>query len=273
MKRQKTGPVLILCLLLGLSASLAHEFWLFPASFFPKIGDKLALTINVGENYEGERWGGGSRRVQQLRLITPKTTQNLTASIRQNDSLVSIPSLVMGEAGTQMIALETNSSFIELEPDKFLAYLKEDGLDNAIAYRKKKGETKKKGRELYRRCAKMLLQVGQEYTSNVTKSSGMAIEIIPLQHPYRLPKGSALSCQIRYENKPLANALVRCWRRVKGKTELEFKRSDASGNATFDLPKKGNAAYMISVVNMVRLSNDPKADWQSTWGSLTFGMK
>lgn len=187
--------------------------------------------------------------------------------------MVKLQPLTLSEEGTHVLTLETNSSFIELEPKKFLDYLKEDGLDNAIAYRQKNGETKKNGRELYRRSAKTIMQVGSVQSNEITKPMGLIIDIVPQQNPYSLPKGSTLTCQFLYESKPLKNALVRCWRRVNGKTELELKRSDAEGKATFDLTKKGNAAYMISVVNMVRLTNNPKADWQSTWGSMTFGMK
>jgi len=255
------------------SLAIAHEFWLFPTHFFPKSGENVSVSINVGEDYLGERWGGGSRRVQRLRLITQKGEKNLTATVVQMDSLVKLQPLTLTEIGTHILVLETNSSFIELEPQKFTDYLKEDGLDNAIDYRQKNGETKKNGRELYRRCAKTVMQVGTVKGSEITKPMDLAIDIIPQQNPYSLPKGSTLTCQFLYENKPLKKALVRCWRRVNGKTELEIKRSDADGKATFDLPKKGNAAYMVSVVHMVRLTNNPKADWQSTWGSLTFGMK
>lgn len=257
----------------GITWTIAHEFWLYPSQFFATVGETLSVSINVGEDYMGERWGGGSRRVQRLRLFTPKEEKDLTATVVQTDSAVALQPITLQEAGTDVLVLETNNSFIELEPEKFLEYLKEDGLDNAIEYRQKNGETQKNGRELYRRCAKTLIQTGEVKSNEVTKPMGLAIDIVPRQNPYALPKGSALTCQFLYENKPLKNALVRCWRRVNGKTELEFKRSDAAGNATFDLPKKGNAAYMISVVTMVRLTDTSKADWQSTWGSLTFGMK
>jgi uncharacterized GH25 family protein len=257
----------------GITLAMAHEFWLFPTQFFPKAGETVSVSINVGEDYMGERWGGGSRRVQSLRLITPKGEKNLTTTVVQTDSAVTLKPVTLTEAGTHVLVLETNSSFIELEPEKFLDYLKEDGLDNAVDYRQKNGETKKNGRELYRRCAKTVMQVGTVKGNEITKPMDLAIDIVPQQNPYSLPKGSTLTCQFLYENKPLKNALVRCWRRVNGKTELEFKRSDAAGNATFELPKKGNAAYMVSVVTMVRLTDTSKADWQSTWGSLTFGMK
>ncbi len=271
--KQKIGIVAFLSIIGSVTLAIAHEFWLFPSQFFCKKGEAVQVSINVGEDYVGERWGGGSRRVQRLRLITPKGEKNLTETVLQTDSLVKLKPITLTEEGTHLLTLETNSSFIDLEPKKFLEYLKEDGLDNAIEYRQKNGEMQKNGRELYRRCAKTLLQVGAVRAENVTKPSGMAIEIVPLQNPYALPKGSTLTCQFLYEDKPLKNALVRCWRRVNGKTELEMKRSDTEGKATFNLPKKGNAAYMVSVVNMARLANNPKADWQSTWGSMTFGMK
>jgi uncharacterized GH25 family protein len=271
--KQKKTLVVFLAIVASLSVAIAHEFWLYPSQFFPTQGKTVSLSINVGEDYVGERWGGGSRRVQRLRLLSKNDIQDLTASVVQTDSLVKLKPLIFSKEGTHLLALETNSSYIELEPKKFLEYLKEDGLDNAVAYREKNGEQKKKGRELYRRCAKTLLQVGKTQTNEVTKSTDMALEILPLQNPYSLITGSPLTCQFLYEGKPLKNAMVRCWRRVNGKTELEIKRADANGKATFDLPKKGKAAYMISTVTMVRLTNNPKADWQSTWGSLTFGMK
>lgn len=271
--KQRTFLLAFLGIVVTVSLAVAHEFWLFPTQFFPKTGQSIPVSINVGEDYMGERWGGGDRRVQRLRLITPKGEKNLTTTVLQNDSSVKLKPLTLTEAGTHILVLETNSSFIELEPKKFSDYLKDDGLENAIEYRQKNGETKKNGRELYRRCAKTVMQVGTIKGNEITKPMGLSIDIVPGQNPYSLTKGSPLSCQFLYENKPLKNALVRCWRRVNGKTELEIKRSDAAGKATFELPKKGNAAYMISVVNMVRLTNNPKADWQSTWGSLTFGMK
>lgn len=252
---------------------VAHEFWIFPSTFFAKIGEVVELSINVGEDYVGERWGGGSRRVARLRVITPSNDTDVTNSVTQSDADVQLKPFTVEQDGTHILALETNNSFIELEPQKFDDYLKEDGLDNALAYRKKNGETQKNGRELYRRCAKTLIQVGEVNNPKIIQNTGMVLEIIPLQNPYFLPKGNPLTCQFLYEGKPLKNTLVRCWRRANGKTALEFKRSNAEGKATFSLPKKGNATYMVSMVNMVRLQNDPQADWQSTWGSLTFGLK
>lgn len=265
-------PLVILCLLGISTLVLAHEFWLYPADFFPKIGQKLAFSINVGEDYVGERWGGGERRVTRLGHLSIQGEENLLPKIRQGNEGVEVPEVEITQAGTQMIVVETNNSFIELAPDKFTDYLKEDGLDIALRYREQNGETQKNGRELYRRCAKTILQVGNQYNDFSTRPVGSVLEILPIQNPYNL-KGKPLTCRFLYEGKPLQNALTRCWRRVNGKTEVELKRTNQRGEATFTLPQKGKAAYMVSVVQMVRLTNNPQADWQSTWGSMTFGLK
>ena len=255
-----------------MSGAIAHEFWLQPADFFPKIGDAVSVLIRVGENFEGERWGGGSRRAEQLKISNLGGEKDLLSTLTQADSAVVSPNIKIEQSGTQMLTLATNSSFIELEPAKFLSYLKEDGLENAIEFRQKNKETNKNGRELYRRCAKTLLQVGNTPDAIPTRSSGMILDIIPQKNPYNLTKNQPLACQFLYESKPLAGALVRCWRRAEGKTEIEFTRTDAKGNATFALVKKRTGIYMVSTVKMVRLENNPRADWQSTWGSLTFAI-
>jgi Domain of unknown function (DUF4198) len=246
---------------------------LLPERFFLNIGERVGVSIEVGEDFTGDRWGGGTRRVTALKHYTQAGTKDLTNAIQQDDSGVVAPVLTIQENGTQVLTLATNNSFIELEPAKFLDYLKEDGLQSAIDYRQKNNETNKNGRELYRRCAKTLLQVGPQTNNLPTQNTGMTLEIIPRKNPYQLSNNEPLTCQFLYEQKPLKNALVRCWWRINGKTEVEFQKTNAQGNATFELVKKGTGNYMVSTVTMVRLQNNPTADWQSTWGSLTFGRK
>lgn len=67
--KQKISIMVFLGIMSSISLVIAHEFWLFPSEFFSKKGEKIPVSINVGEDYVGDRWGGGSRRVQRLRLI------------------------------------------------------------------------------------------------------------------------------------------------------------------------------------------------------------
>ncbi len=258
-------------LFLATTFVFAHEFWLSPSDFFPKLGDKIKLGVFVGENYEAERWGGGSRRVGILKIRT--AIKWLPLTVMQSDTSIQLPDYEVTESGTHVFTLTTNESFIELEPAKFEAYLKEDGLTNALEYRQKNNESQRNGRELYRRCAKTIVQVGSKTDNTATMRSDLILDIKPTQNPYSLTKNQSLSCQFRYDDQNLKNTLVRCWRRFEGKTEIEFQQTDNQGFATFKLPKKGTGVYMVSTVTMAHLTNNPQADWQSTWGSLTFARR
>jgi uncharacterized GH25 family protein len=272
MNTQKPIRTFFVCMALAVSGLLwGHEFWIQPNDFFPKIGDVLNISLLIGENFEGKRWGGGSKRIDVAKIKT--ATQWLPVAIQQSDSLVEPPSVKITETGTQVFTLVTNNSFIDLEPKKFEEYLKEDGLDNALQYRQQNNENTQNGRELYRRCAKTIWQVGRQSTPQAMQRSDMILDIVPSKNPYLLTKNEPLRCQFRYDDANMTNALVRCWRRVDGKTEIEFKKTDNQGFALFELTKKGTGVYMISTVKMIRLNNNPKADWQSTWGSVTFAIK
>jgi Domain of unknown function (DUF4198) len=249
----------------------AHEFWIQPNDFFPKIGDNIKVALLVGENFEGERWGSGDRRIDVAKIRTKNKW--LPIAMQQSDSAVQSPVIKITETGTHTLTMVTNNSYIDLEPKKFEEYLKEDGLNKALEYRQKNNETTKNGRELYRRCAKTIWQVGKQSTLLGPERSDMILDIVAIKNPYLLTKNESLKCQFRYDDANMNNTLVRCWRRVNGKTEIEFKTTDNQGFVIFDLPKKGTGVYMISTVKMVRLENNIKADWQSTWGSLTFAIQ
>jgi uncharacterized GH25 family protein len=130
---------------------------------------------------------------------------------------------------------------------------------------------------------KTLIQAGPVKPTDKTFAldTGMPLEIIPVQNPYSLKPGSWAEFQIVFAHKPLANTLVRYWTRPvstvkeapevkpRGLTE-EHQRSDARGRVRFQLRSGQN---MISLVQMVPTTDTKEADWQSYWGSLTFGCR
>jgi uncharacterized GH25 family protein len=269
MNRKK---ILALTLLLSLVAFVqAHEYWIMPTRFFLKPGEQVSLTAMVGENYEGEKWGGGNRKLTSFKHYTSSGIVDELKSIQQDTSKVNIEPLMLVEEGTHLLTFTTNSQFLTLEPLKFNEYLRDDGLEDVIASREKNGESMMKSRELYRRCAKVLLQVGKKTDATFKTSVDLALDIKPLKNPYEYKSIDKPTFQISYDGKAYTNALVRCWHRANNKTDMQVQRTNKSGEVTFNLAGEGN--YMISVVKMDRLKETPQADWQSTWGSLVFGVK
>lgn len=260
--------VFILSLLFMLISSLlAHEFWLHPDKFIYRRGEKINIRFLVGENFEGENWKGNRDRVQLLKLYYGGVSDNLSEYLSDTpgDSL----ELTMLDEGTCLVAFNSTNSFIEIEAAKFNEYLREDGLANAIEWRKQYNETDSMGREYYQRCAKTLIQVGNVKDKTFSTNTGMPVEIIPLSNPYQLKHNDSLRVKILYEQMPLPGALVKIWHRQNGLTLKQQLSANENGEVIF--PVKTAGTWMVSIVKMKRLEKDDKAGWQSYWGSLTWG--
>lgn len=249
--------------------AIAHEFWLQPSRFFVKPGQTIQIQTLVGENFTGERSEGKKNRIVSYKHFSASDTVDLSPTLTGDHyGDVSVP---IRQPGTHAIAFTNTSKFIELDPTKFLAYLKEDGLENVIKARQEQGTTQKNGRELYRRCVKTLIQSGTQTDNTYALNTGLPIEIIPLQNPYATRSGQLLEFQILFENKPLVGALVRYWNKnAQNQLTTGKQSSDAQGRVKFRVRAGGN---MVSAVQMVPHTNPDEADWQSYWGSLTFGSR
>lgn len=264
-----TGLLLSLALL-----SMAHEFWLQPERFFAAVGDVVPVEIKVGEGFEGERSEGKKNRIVQYVHLANGTKENLAPGL-ENDHY-GVANVKLTTPGTHLIAFANTPKFLGMRADSFLLYLKEDGLDNVIQARQQQGDTQKRSRELYRRCVKTLIQVGDKPDNTFSVNTGMPLEIIPVENPYAMKADQIADFQILFEQKPLAGALVRHWNRTATNQLHEAQqRSDAQGRVRFRLLAGSN---MVSLVNMAPYTGPaspelPQADWISYWGSLTFGCK
>lgn len=258
---------LVTILLTFISSLSAHEFWLNPEKFRYKRAEKININFFVGENFEGESWQGNNERIKSLKLYYGGVSDDLSPVVTEatGDSI----EYFMIDEGTNLIAYNGNNAFIEMEPLQFEEYLKEDGLTNARDYRKQYNETGCTGREFYQRCAKTLLQVGEVKDNTYAITTSLIIDIIPSSNPYQLKNKELIRAKVFYKRSPLTNALVKVWHRVKNKTQKKELRTDKNGEIFFPVTTRGK--WMISTVKMERLNDNPIAEWQSYWGSLTWG--
>jgi uncharacterized GH25 family protein len=245
----------------------SHEFWLEPLRFQYKVGDAIRVRFRVGENFEGDNWTGNRSSVEQLKLFYKSVDDDLVSLLpdsARGDSLT----LQFFDEGTMMIAYESRNKYIRLPADSFLMYLREDGLQNAIDYRAEHGETDSAGKEYYRRSVKTIFQVGAAKDNLHSKRTGLPLDIIPQAHPYSLKTGQELPVKILFKGAPLKGALVKAWHRLNGKTTSTDLRTDAEGQVSIPVSLAGR--WMLSTVRMEREPRD-SAQWQSYWGSLTWG--
>jgi len=251
---------------------LAHEFWLHPNKFIFRSGDLINIKFLVGENFEGVNWSGNNKSIQSLELHFSNVTDDLAEYI--TDSTGDSLQFAIYDEGTYLISYNSVNKFIELDPTKFLDYLKEDGLQNAIDYRIAHNETDSFGREYYQRSVKTIFQVGTKTTALYKKETNLPLDIIPIQNPYELKDADSkpmMAVKILFQKKPLTNQLILVWHRLEGQTVKSEYTTDEKGQISFPMSIDGR--WMISTVRMERLNDDPQAQWQSYWGSCTWGFE
>ena len=260
----------ILTLLIPLFFSFllfAHEFWLQPDKFIYKWNDPVSVRFFVGENFTGEIWKGNASRINSLDLYFSGVKDDISylLSEEEGDSL----ELKILDEGTTMITFNSNNSYIELESSKFNSYLLEDGLTEPFEYRVNNRESDIPGREYYQRSVKTIFQVGNKYNNTFKMGTSLPVDIIPQQNPYLLKSNDSIAVKILFRNEPVSNQLVKIWHKNNGRVKKHELLTDDSGLIKFSIETKGT--WMISTVKMERLENNENADWQSYWGSCTWG--
>ena len=256
----------MICLFL-MTLAQAHEFWLQPAKFFLAPGERVDVRFMVGENFMGEPWDLTVHQIEKLDLYQTTGVLDVRDSVKATANNLRISLM---DEGTSLLAMQSSNAKIELEAEKFNAYLTEDGQDDVLEVRRKTNSLNKPGKEFYSRYTKLLLQVGEKKNETYKKVVGFPIEIIPEKNPYLLKKGDPVRFTILFEGKPIFGAKVKVWNRFDNRTTIQNIYTEKNGVIETHISNPG--PWMVSVVKMVP-SKDKGADWQSYWGSLVFGIK
>jgi hypothetical protein len=277
----------VLPLLLLATTALAHEFWLQPASFRVAVGVPVPVRLLVGESFAGQAWARPTQRVRRFVRLGPGGPADSTdlRPAMLADSLT--PALRCPVPGTHLLALTSRLAYLELPADQFTAYLRAEGLGEALRQRQEASEAATKpGREAYRRCAKALVlaTAGPPLPPATTDTAfkqvlGLPLEFVPEQNPYRLRPGAALTVRVLRQGQPVPGALVQVWQASPASSKPSAAlavshfttHTNAQGRLLLRVP--GPGPYLLATV---RIEPAPatlaaRADWLSTWASLTFG--
>lgn len=262
---KKTALVLLLALP---CFAWGHSMWLQPMDHTIDPGDVLVTDFRVGDSKEHAAWGLYWERVGSLRLHGDGTLQDWQGMLRETKGETSGGAQAkVAQPGTYVLAFESNSSFSDLEPERFNSYAEEEGLAAVLRDRASKGTTGAHGTELYSRRSKALVQVGDVTTNNVTRPLGHTLEIVPLQNPYALGVERKLTVQVLFRGKPLSEGTLHV-SRLGGDGETVKLPTSEDGKVTLDIREEGT--WLVDCVWAVPAPNDARADYVTVFASLTF---
>lgn len=248
---------------------LAHDFWLQTRGYQFPAPAAAPFVVLVGHGPARERWAGDPARLLFLRSIGPDGVRDHRSDMTQGGASTGV--LHFTRPGTYVVAMQTTPAESDLPALRYNSYATEEGLTPALDQRTRLHQTESNGREIYSRRVKALVQVGDTSGAQpyVTRPVGLSLEIIPERDPYRLKPGQGLPVKVLFEGRPLPGALVKLTNLDYDTRPVEMHRSDGAGRATFNVPDHG--AWLVNVIWTRPITGNPKADFETTFSSLTFG--
>lgn len=240
------------------SAALAHDLYLMPASTRVPAGEPAIIAAHVGDSFPASESPLDPTRIVNASAFT--SFRILGMATWGTTSPLTTP-------GSHVIGIGTKPRLLELEAVKWEAYLKDEGLDSILAWRKENGQSAKQGRELYSKFAKTLVVVGGQPSDGYRAITGFPIEFVLEADPSTLKPGAMLPVQVLWKGKPAPGLQVELAFAAPGKPKIAG-RTDSEGRLKVQLDRPGR--YRLHTVAMERAVNKPEADWESVWASFTF---
>jgi uncharacterized GH25 family protein len=246
------------------AAAQAHNFWIEPSTFTPAPGQRIAVRLKVGQELQGDPVPRDPSLIKRFLAVGPAGEVPVPGVANTEPAgFIAFPA-----PGLTTIVYDSSRFPVALDGAKFEAYLKEEGLEKISALRVRQAKSALPAREVFSRCAKALLAVGNGAGPGFDRVAGQRLELVAEKNPYTLAGGGELPVQLLYEGKPLAGALVMALQR--GRPDKLTARTDAKGRVTLKLDRPG--FWLIKAVQMIPASSDAGADWESFWASLTFAI-
>lgn len=242
---------------------LAHDMWIEPTTFFPALGQIVGARLRVGQDLLGDPLPRSTELINQFVVEDSGGRKPLVG----RDGSDPAGYLRVAAPGLLVVGYFSNPSPVELTPEKFNQYLKEEGLDAIAALRARRNETGAKAHELFTRCAKSLVLSGPAAATQGDRPLGFTLELVAERNPYTLRAGEDLPVRLTYQNRPLAGALVIAMNRLNPSEKLSA-RTDSTGRVRLRLHPGG--MWLVKAVHMLPAPAGANAEWVSFWASLTF---
>lgn len=254
--------------LLAISPASAHEFWIDPHEFSVDPETGIKADLRVGQDFKGDAFPYIPARFSAFTRYDRLGESDVDGTTGDLPALQLAP---RSEGLTIVTYVSAGERIRFRDWEKFSDYLAFEGLTAIPALHDARGLPRDDIRELYTRCAKALVSVG-DTSGDQDRATGMRLELVAGENPKSIKPGTEISFTLLWEGAPLPDTQVALF--TKGADgdagTRTLTRTDENGQARFTLPATG--PYMAASVHMIEAPADRNADWQSYWASLTFGV-
>lgn len=273
----KQKLILSLVALVSLIVLSSHDLYIKLKSFHLNPGTETAIYLYNG-TFEKSEAIVARNRMSDVSLINPgeKAIHPDTALWFEENNQTGLK-IKTGKEGTGLLGVSTLPKVGDFTAKSFADNMKHEGLLHILEARKKSGEDTKPAKKKYAKHVKTIFQVGNKQSEDFKTVLGYPIELVPMNNPYSLKSGDALSMQLLIEGKPAAGEMVYAGyagHQGKSKNGLPHDafqvKTNTKGIITIKLSKAGH--WYFRTVHLTK-SNDRDADYISNTASITFEIK
>lgn len=259
-------------LLLVATPAFAHDMFLRLEAYFIAANTTVTVSLFNGTFIKSEN-SITADRLNDIAIVTPTGRTRLDVAQWNSSGDTTRFPLRTGAAGTYVVGVSTKPRVLEMSGPEFNAYLASDGIPDELAYRRAQKLLDERSKERYQKHVKTLVQVGATPSASFGTVLGYPAELVPLGNPYAMKVGDVLQLRVLVDGKPVANQFVQYGglSATNGRVAQRNVRSDAAGIVRIPLDRTG--VYFVKFINMARVANDPAANHESKWGSLTFALR
>jgi hypothetical protein len=238
-----------------------HEFWMVSHGK-PQVGNSISISARVGETWPGEQVIRYPNMINALKVYYGFEKEGTPLSGRDNTHVFG--HYKIKKPDTQTVVLETQSFQLMLSGKEFNQYLEEEGLDEALALRRKNNLLDTPTRELFSRISKSHVHIGKD--NAYMRVFGLPLEITIKSNLQQRTKTELL---ITSNGRPVENQMIKAQLK-EAHTKNLIARTNKQGVAVFDLSKTG--VWRLSTVSIQPLNNG-NIQWRSIWSSTTIELK
>ena len=288
--RHRAHAAFVTILIAAAGAGLAaHDFWLEPSTFAPGVDEPVRIHLRIGERFAGESLARNGSLIEKFVIVGPSGERPVLG----RDGMDPAGLVRLDAPGIWFVGYRSRPSAVELAPEKFEQYLREEGLEHIIQERVARKETLLPVRERFSRSVKSLLRYGGDRTvQGYDRALGMTLEFVLDADPARA-SGGRVPVRLLRDGRPLAGALVVAYRRDsiatfpgpaspgkagesrEAKESREANESKETLRARTDKDGRivlpvSSGVWLLKSVYMERAAAGSGADWESVWSALTF---
>ena len=277
--------------------AIGHDSWLVASKNSVQTSETVRVAFVTAEVFPISEHATKPERVAEW-VVVHGEEQRIVRDYHIEDQELAAR-VHLPRPGTHVIALALYPRYIELEPDQFTEYLKEEQAEAALGARRERNEQGQPGRELYTKMAKTFIKVdGVSNDTSYRKPVGHALEIVPLSDPCRWTVGDEVLVRVLLDGEPAAGLRVsRGHEGLPPHTYVSHATTDSVGVARVKLtrpglwflrthtirPTKGRGTTSSAKQASTASSRTAQpgtsagsggqrtsADWESFWASVTF---